>query len=80
MNKELTPQAEKIYQILSDYNWHCPVEWHYADGHAKRITDINRFLLPQGLKIESKVCDCGRHQSRILKRKIVEIEPQVKLF
>lgn len=72
----MTPQAEKIYQILADGNWHCPIEWGYADGHTKRITDINRYLAPKGMKIESKVCNCGRHSSKVLMRKIVEIDPK----
>lgn len=67
----LNPQAEIIYQILLDGNWHCPKEWNYADGHCKRITDINKFLLPIGKEVDSKRCDCGRHLSGVFKRRII---------
>lgn len=73
-NKKLTPQAKKILDILLDRLWHCGIDWHFADGHTKRFTDINRFLANQGLKIESAWCDCGRHTTRILKRRIVQTE------
>ncbi len=71
----LNPQAQKILNILQDRNWHCPQEWGYADGHCKRITDINKYLFPQDLKIDSKVCDCGNHNGKVFKRRIVLSEP-----
>lgn len=71
----LNPQAQKIYDILQDRCWHCPIEWGYADGHAKRITDINEYLKPLGLEVKSEWCDCGRHTARIKKRKIGEKLP-----
>lgn len=72
---KLSGQSWLIYNILYDKQWHCPIEWGYADGHCKRITDINRELEKQGEKIISEACDCGRHTSKILKRKIVSTEP-----
>lgn len=69
-NQKLNPQAQKIYEILKDMEWHCPKEWGYADGHCKRITDINRYVGQFGEEIDSDVCDCGRHTSKILKRRI----------
>jgi len=75
----LNPQAQRIYEILKDRQSHCPIEWRYADGHAKRITDINRFLAPQGLTIKSEPCKCGRHISRLLKRQIVPLNPSYAL-
>lgn len=73
----MNPQAIKIYEILLDGNWHCPIEWGYADGHTKRITDISRYITPRGQKIASTWCDCGRHTSKVLKRKIVTTSPVV---
>ena len=67
---KLNPQAEKIYEILKNPGWHCPIEWGYADGHTKRITDINEYLKPLGKKIESDWCNCGRHISKIKARRI----------
>lgn len=67
---KLNPQAQVIYQILRDMQWHCPKEWGYADGHCKRITDINRYIDQFGQEIDSRLCDCGRHTSKILKRRI----------
>lgn len=69
--KELNPQAQRIYDILKDFQWHCPISWGYADGHTKRITDINEYLAPQGLKVDGGWCDCGRHVSKIKKRRLV---------
>ena len=74
---ELSNQSQIIYDILKDGNWHCPQEWGYADGHTKRITDINDYLRPLNQKIASDWCDCGKHTSKIKKRKIVPIEPIV---
>lgn len=68
----MNPQATTIYEILKDGNWHCPIEWGYADGHAKRITDINKFLEPQDKKVIGDWCDCGKHKAKVLKRKIVD--------
>ncbi len=73
----MSPQVQRIYSILQDRQWHCPQEWGYADGHCKRITDLNRLLAKDGLEIKSEVCDCGQHISKVLKRKIVEIQNQV---
>lgn len=70
----MNPQAEKIYEILKDGNFHCPREWGYADGHCKRITDINEYLKPLGQEVKSEVCNCGHHNSRIKKRRIVPQE------
>lgn len=69
---KLNSQASYIYNILQDRQWHCPTSWNYADGHCKRITDINRYVREFGLKVDSKVCDCGKHTSKILKRRLVE--------
>lgn len=66
----LNPQAQKIYQILLDGQWHCPSEWNFADGHCKRITDINNYFKPQGLQVISTICDCGHHTSKVKKRRI----------
>lgn len=73
----MNPQATIIYNILLDGQWHCPIEWGYADGHCKRITDINRAVQKDGLKVESKVCDCGRHDSKILKRRLTKMEQKI---
>ena len=72
-NMSLSKQASYIYNILSDWEWHCPQEWFYQDGHCKRFTDINEFLRPQGLEIDSKWCDCGKHVSKVLARRIKAI-------
>ena len=69
----MTQQAIKIYEILKDKQWHCPIEWGYADGHAKRITDINNYLKTIGQEINSDWCDCGRHTARVYKRRIIAI-------
>ena len=73
---KLTKQASYIYNILSDRQWHCPIDWGFADGHAKRLTDINNFLRDKGLMIESDWCNCGRHASKIKKRRIVPISSE----
>ena len=64
-------QINKIYKILSDGEWHCPIEWNYADGHTKRITDINKIIAPEGKVVIGEACDCGRHGSRVKKRRVV---------
>lgn len=69
----MNPQAQKIYSILQDSNFHCPSEWGYADGHCKRITDINKYLAPKGQKVVSAICNCGKHTSKVVARKIVPI-------
>ena len=70
----LSHQAKKILDILSDNKWHCGIDWSYSDGHTKRITDINRYLEQSGEMIKSAWCDCGRHNARVLKRRIVAKE------
>lgn len=70
---QLNPQAEKILDILSDGNKHCPIEWGYADGHGKRFTDISRYLAQFGKTLENDWCDCGRHTAKIKMRWIAEI-------
>lgn len=67
----MNPQAQRIYEILKDEAWHCPMEWGYADGHTKRITDINAYLLSRGQEVKRDWCDCGRHTSKVYKRKIM---------
>ena len=76
----MNPQAIKIYEILKDGNFHCPREWGYADGHCKRITDINEYLLPKGQKVDSEVCRCGHHISRLKKRRIVVLEHKIASY
>lgn len=79
-------QTATLKQILSDRQWHCPIEWNYADGHTKRFTDLNLEFAPEGLKVIGIPCDCGRHTGKVYKRKIVPINslvfgqtaPQVK--
>lgn len=71
-NEILSPQALRIYELLKDGVWHCPIDWNYADGHTKRITDINNYLKPLGQQIESQWCDCGRHVAKIKKRRLVD--------
>ena len=71
---ELSDQAQRIYEILQDGNWHCRIDWNYSDGGNKRLTDINRYLAPRGQKLAWAWCDCGRHTSTIKKRKIVALE------
>jgi len=73
---ELSSQAQKILDILSDRQWHCPIDWNWGDGHGKRITDIIRYLEPFNKTIENDWCDCGRHSARILKRRIVSVTPK----
>jgi hypothetical protein len=77
--KNLNPQAEKIYYLLQDLAWHCPIDWGYSDGHGKRLTDINRFLAPRGQKLAYDWCDCGRHTAKLKKRKIVPISAYEKM-
>jgi hypothetical protein len=72
----LSKQASYIYNILSDWEWHCGIDWGYSDGHAKRITDINEFLRPQGLEVDSKWCNCGRHVSKVLARRIKAVSSE----
>lgn len=69
---KLSEQANKILDILSDFGWHCPIDWSYSDGHGKRLTDINRYLASLGKKLAWGWCDCGRHISRVKMRRIVE--------
>jgi hypothetical protein len=70
---KLSSQAALIYNILLDGEWHCPIEWGYADGHCKRITDINEFLKGTNKKVIGKACFCGRHTSAAVKmRKLVD--------
>lgn len=71
---KLNPQAERIYEILKDNCWHCPIDWKYSDGHGKRLTDINRYLAPKGLKLDWEWCNCGRHTAQIKKRRIIPLE------
>ena len=71
---KLNQQANVIYNILKNGNWHCPIEWNYADGHTKRFTDLNRYLKPLGLVVKGIPCDCGRHTGKpSYKRKIVPL-------
>lgn len=67
----MNPQAQKIFEILQDGRWHCPIDWKYADGHGKRLTDINRYLARFGQNLEWAWCDCGRHTTKIKMRRIV---------
>ena len=73
----LNPQAQRILDILSDGCWHCAIDWNYSDGHAKRITDISRFIAPTR-KIISDWCDCGRHTAKVKKRKLVDLTPVIQ--
>ena len=73
---KLNPQAITILNILQDRQWHCPIEWGYADGHTKRITDINEYLKPQGLMVQGDWCNCGRHASKIKRRRIVQLDQE----
>ena len=73
---KLNPQAIKILDILDTGGWHCCSEWHYADGHCKRISDINEYLKPQGKKVIGEVCKCGRHTAKVYKRMIVPLDTQ----
>lgn len=70
----LNPQAQKILAILRNGFWHCPIDWGYADGHGKRLTDIKRFVVHEGLKLEWDWCDCGRHTAKLKKRRLVPIQ------
>ena len=74
-NKKLSAQAQRILDILSDGQKHCPISWGYADGHGKRLTDINRYLKPLGKKLDWRWCDCGRHTTKIKMRWIAENAP-----
>lgn len=80
---KLSNQCQRIYDILKDGQFHCPQEWGFSDGHCKRITDLNRQLAFIGQEIRSEVCNCGRHQSKILMRRIadkqkVEVQPVIE--
>ena len=71
----LNPQAQKILEILQDGRKHCPIDWKYADGHGKRLTDINRYLQQFGKTLAWDWCDCGRHTTKIKMRWIIEQNP-----
>ena len=70
----LTPQAIKILEILEDGYTHCGIDWGYADGHGRRITDINRYLAPLGKTLAYDWCNCGRHKSKIRMRWVAPLE------
>ncbi len=74
LKQKLNPQAERIYILLLDYAWHCPIDWNWSDGHGKRLTDINRYLKPKGNKLDWDWCDCGRHTAQIKKRRIIPFD------
>ncbi len=67
MEIKLNKNCQRIYNILEDKEWHCPIEWGYADGHCRRFTDLKQ----KGFVIESKVCECGRHESKVLARRLI---------
>jgi hypothetical protein len=73
LKQKLNPQAENILDILSDGMWHCPIDWKYADGHGKRLTDINRYLQENGKQLIWEWCNCGRHTATIKRRRIAPI-------
>ena len=74
-HQSMTPQACKILEILQDGQKHCPIDWRYADGHGKRLTDINRYLRQFGKTLAWDWCDCGRHTTKIKMRWITAILP-----
>ena len=53
----MNPQAQKILEILEDGGNHCPIDWRWADGHGKRLTDINRYLAESGKTLAWAWCD-----------------------
>ena len=67
----LNPQAQRILDILSDGQKHCPIDWRFSDGHGKRLTDINRYLESFGKTLAWDWCDCRRHTAKIKMRWVV---------
>lgn len=67
----MTPQHNKILNLLSDNRWHCGTEilQLFIKDDRKRISELKKM----GYVILSERCDCGKHNSNTFKRKLIGI-------
>lgn len=75
----LSPQKERILEVLRDKQWHCSSEWPYIKDDRKRISELNEgYMREKGYEIVGKPCDgrCGKtHPSRLFMRRAQKIDP-----
>lgn len=74
---KLSPQKEKILEVLRDKQWHCSSEFGYIKDDRKRISELNEgYMKEKGFEIVGKRCDgrCGiKHNSSLFMRRAQKI-------
>jgi len=67
---KLSPQKRVIFDLHSDYEWHCSTAIEFIRDQRKRISE----MIADGYLFESEPCDrrCGiNHHARLLMRRLV---------
>lgn len=67
---------EKVVAPLRDYQWHCIYNEVQMKDDRARLTSIRRKLATIGYGVESRPCTIHSHESRILMRRIIKLQPQ----